>query len=158
MTTNRENTVMDKMDEFDNSEKSTVNKSNKWNWLIFLLCALIAFGVWFYTLFLDDLFIYKDYLVKYVLTDADEFDSISPMYGYIRFYGLSSSFKNLQSPIIIEIPKSNFYKEGEYSYNVPMQITINCPEGLHTHDDENLKFTLKNKDDKPSENDTSTDK
>lgn len=157
MTANQENNVMTNTDELENYDKSTDKNSNKWNWLIFLVCLLISFGVWFYTNFLDDLITTDVYLVKYELIDAGPSDYISPMYGSVRLYGPSSAFEGLESPIIIKISKSEFLKDGEYCYDVPINIDIIWPEGLHTHD-ANQTFTLTYKNEKPIENGTSADK
>ena len=160
MSNNQENTALGNSDELDYSEKATKKRSNRWNWLIYLACFVIAFGFWFYVDLSEDPIVPKGFGVEYVLVDGDEFEYISSPFGYFTFYGKKSVIDKMQGPIIVSVNKSEFvFEDGTVIYNVPLKVKIDYPDGIYSHnlESEEFKLTLTQKNNKVID-DTSSDK
>ena len=162
MNNKQEKNIVENSEDMENNTKSTSKSSTRFNLLIYLMCFLLALIIGFYMNFLEDPIMNKRITVRFVLVDGEQSDYITPMYGLYEFYGTQSDFDKIKGTITVEISKNEFIKDGEYCYDVPMQVDVQYMledyPGIHSHDHEKKEFTLTQKSEITTENDTSADK
>ena len=145
-----ENAQANEMEENALNHKST-EKSNKWNFLIFICCIIFAFLIWCFSTPMTE----QDLWVKFVIVDAMPNEVIGPEYAMYTFYGKKAILEEMattnseQNPVIIKVKRSAFVnpETGEVLYDTPMDLFIDYTDiygdvPFHSHDNEDMKFKI----------------
>lgn len=118
------------------NDEYSPKKFNKSDILVFVTCLLLAFTIWCYAHYINDPIIQKVVVVNFVLENGGPNEELSIEKTTIKIYGEESMISGL-SEFTIYVDRNDFT-----SYNTPTVITLEFPEGVHSHTD-TLTFELK---------------
>lgn len=115
----------------------SVSRNKSFDWVILIVCVLIAFFIWAYALNLTDPIIEKEVGVYYVLEDPES--GLPPMeyeFDKVLVYGPQSVLDPIDS-IEVKINKAEFYNKTE------IDKRIKYPSRISPVDEENKTVHIK---------------
>lgn len=124
-----DNRNVQEVEYVEKSEVYSPKKLKKADFFMLIFCILAAFAIWCYANFINDPIIVKEVTVDFVLVDAHNQEVITPSKVNIEVYGEKSILDSIRNnTITVYVERSEFE-----SYNSLTTITIEYPDGIHSH-------------------------